>query len=217
MIRSIVFILIIALLISPSITGQNPDLDQLVKGLQLKYNRLSSLTADFTQIYTGRGEKSRRESGHVFLKKPGKMRWDYLEPEKKLFVSDGKTIYEYVDSEKYATKSSVRESDDFRTPFMFLLGRGNLRGEFKLIEFSQESPVKAGNKVLRMVPKRNQDFREIIIEIIPETLQISRFSLIEDDGDRSDFLFSNIRENVPASAGQFTFKPPTGVEVREND
>jgi len=198
-------------------SAQTSDLDQLTRALQAKYNKLSSLAADFTQIYNAPGERTRRESGRLLLQKPGKMRWDYTAPENKLFVSDGRVIYEYVPAEKIATKTPVKESDDLRAPFMFLLGRGNLRRDFSRIEFASESPVKAGNKVLRMIPKRTQDFRELLIEVEPNSLQIARLSLIDGSGGRSDFLFANIRENAPTSALQFTFKPPVGVEVRDND
>lgn len=195
--------------------GQSSELDQLIDGLQTKYNKLSSLSADFTQIYTG--SQTRRESGRLLLKKPGKMRWDYTTPETKLFISDGKTLYEYVPAEKYASKSSIRDSGDMRAPFAFLLGRGNLRRDFKKIEFAKEAPARAGNKVLRMTPKRAADFRELLVEIEPSSLQIARLTLIEGGGSRSDFLFSNLQENPPVSAAQFVFKAPPGVEIKTND
>lgn len=192
------------------------DLNQLINGLQAKYNQISSLAADFTQIYNAPGQKSRRESGHLLLKKPGKMRWDYTAPEPKLFISDGKWLYEYVPAEKYASRTAIKESGDMRAPFAFLLGRGNLRRDFKTIELARESPVRAGNTVLRMVPKRAADFRELVLEIEPGTLRIARLTLIESGGARSDFLFSNVQENAPAGPAQFVFKAPAGVEVQTN-
>jgi len=217
------FLLALLLINPPAICAQTnikPDarseLDQLIDALQVKYNKLSSLAADFSQVYTAPGQRERRESGRLLLKKPGKMRWDYTSPETKLFLSDGKWLYEYVPSEKYATRSSIKEAGDLRSPFAFLLGRGNLRSDFKRIEFAGESPIKAGNKVLRLVPKRAQDFKELLVEIEPKSLQIYRLSIIEPDGERSDFLFTNVRENVTAPATQFTFKAPPGVEVRDN-
>jgi outer membrane lipoprotein carrier protein len=199
------------------VSAPSSELDQVVRGLQRKYNKLKTLSVDFTQVYTSPSEGTRQESGHLLLRKPGRMRWDYTSPENKLFVSNGRVMYEWVPTDKYATKMSVKESDDMRAPFMFLLGRGNLRGDFKLIEFAKESPARAGNKVLRMIPKRAQEFQELIIEVEPNSLQLSRLSFIDDDGSRSDFLFSNVRENIPAKLGLFTFKPPPGVEVREID
>ncbi|MCI0336474.1 MAG: outer membrane lipoprotein chaperone LolA [Acidobacteria bacterium] len=198
-------------------SAQSSELEQLISALQRKYNKLSSLAADFTQIYTSRSESTRRESGRLLLKKPGRMRWDYTTPESKLFISNGKVFYEYVPSEKFATRTSVKESDDLRAPFMFLLGRGNLRRDFKRIELAQEAPARAGNKVLRLTPKRTQEFRELLIEVDSGNLQISRLSFVDSNGARSDFLFSNMRENAPANEEQFNFKPPAGVEVRNND
>lgn len=205
-------LILILLLLAPFAAAQNTELDRIVDSLQTKYNKLTSLAADFTQIYNAPGERARRESGRLLLKKPGRMRWDYASPEEKLFVCDGKSIYEYVPAEKFATRSAVKESDDLRAPFAFLLGRGNLRRDFKRIEFATESPARAGNRVLRLVPKRSANFRELLIEIDPASLQLSRLTMIEPNGARSDFLFSNVRENVATSEAQF--KPPAGVEMR---
>lgn len=192
------------------------ELDRLVNGLQSKYNKVSSLSADFTQVHTSRDQRERRENGHLLLKKPGRMKWDYIAPEEKHFISDGKWLYEYIPAEKAVTRSSIKETGDMRAPFAFLLGQGKLRSEFRRIEFSDESPVKAGNKVLRMIPRHLQDFDELRIELDPDTFQIERLSLIEPDRDRSDFIFSNMKENVPAPSAEFAFKAPPGVEVRDN-
>lgn len=210
------YIALLLTLLSLSIPQRGNELDAFVRGLQSKYNRISSLSADFTQIHHGRSGQSRRESGRLLLRKPGKMRWDYSAPERKLFISDGKWIYEYVPTDGYATRTRVKESDDLRAPFMFLLGRGDLKRDFRDIRFSPESPIRAGNRVIRMVPKRQLDFRELHIEFDPGSLQLARISFVDTDGSRSDFLFSNIRENVQAPASQFVFQAPPGVEVRSD-
>ncbi|MGH9801917.1 MAG: outer membrane lipoprotein chaperone LolA [Blastocatellia bacterium] len=215
MLKKLLAFLFLFCVCQPMAVGQTSELDQLIDGLQTKYNKLASLSADFTQMYNS-GSQSRRESGRVLLKKPGKMRWDYTSPEAKLFISDGKSLYEYVPAEKYASKSSIKDSGDMRAPFAFLLGRGNLRRDFKKIEFAKETPARAGNKVLRMIPKRAADFRELLVEVEPSSLQIARLTLIEGGGSRSDFLFSNVRENSPVSDAQFIFKAPASVEVRSN-
>lgn len=216
MLKKFFALLFLICVCQPMAVGQSSELDQLIDRLQAKYNKLTSLSADFTQIYNS-GSQTRRESGRVLLKKPGKMRWDYTTPEAKLFISDGKTLYEYVPAEKYASKSSIRDSGDMRAPFAFLLGRGNLRRDFKKIEFAKEAPARAGNKVLRMAPKRAADFRELLVEVEPSSLQIARLTLIESGGSRSDFLFSNVQENPAVNAAQFVFKAPPGVEIKTND
>src|SRR5581483_206283 len=72
------------------------ELEQLITALQSKYDKLTTLAADFTPVYHAPGERVRREGGRLLLKKPGRMRWDYTTPESKLFVSDCKWLYEYV-------------------------------------------------------------------------------------------------------------------------
>ncbi|MEY4167872.1 MAG: LolA family protein [Blastocatellia bacterium] len=205
-----------ALLLAP-LSGQvtvNSELNRLVDNLQDKYNRLTSLSAAFVQIHTEPGDRARRESGRLLLRKPGRMRWDYDGPEKKLYLSDGKSVYEYVATDGYATRMSLRESDDWRAPFAFLLGRGNLRRDFSRIEFDSESPGRAGNRVLRLIPKKEQDFRFLLVEVDPATLQLARLSFVSRQGARSDFLFSGLQENVPAAESRFGL--PAGVEVRSN-
>jgi len=192
------------------------ELDRMINGLQSKYNKISTLSADFAQVHTSRDQRERRESGRLLLKKPGRMKWDYTDPEEKHFISDGKWLYEYIVAEKSITRSSLKETGDMRAPFAFLLGQGNLRQEFRRIEFAKESPVKAGNKVLRLLPKHLQDFDELLLEFDPTSFQLERLSIVEPDRDRSDFLFSNIKENVNAPSAEFTFKAPPGVEVRDN-
>ncbi len=193
------------------------ELSRLIDGLQAKYKRLSTMSADFTQVYTAPRERTRRESGHLLLKKPGKMRWEYTSPESKLFVCDGKLLIEYVPAEGIATRTSVRETSDLRAPFMFLLGRGDLRRDFRRIEWAAEAPIRAGYRVLRLTPKQTQDFRELLVEVDPATLQLARLSFVDVDGGRSDFVFSNVRENLPASDLQFRFEPPAGVKVIDGE
>ncbi len=196
--------------------GAQSDLDRMINGLQSKYNKISTLSAEFAQVHTSRDQRERRENGRLLLKKPGRMKWDYTAPEEKHFISDGKWLYEYVPAEKSVTRSSIKETGDMRAPFAFLLGQGNLRQEFRRIEFAKESPVNAGNKVLRLLPKHLQDFDELLIEFDPNSFLIERLSIIEPDRDRSDFIFSNIKENVSAPSAEFAFKAPPGVEVRDN-
>lgn len=208
------FVVAALLLSVPGLVSVDAELDRLVDGLQAKYNRLTSLSAAFVQIHTQPGEGVRRESGRLLLKKPGRMRWDYDGPEKKLYLSDGKSVYEYVSTDGFATRMSLRDSDDWRAPFAFLLGRGNLRSDFKRIDFDLESPSRAGNRVLRLIPKREQEFKVLLVEVDPVTLQLVRLSFVDRQGARSDFLFSGMQENVPAAEARFAL--PTGIEVRQN-
>src|SRR5262245_49140335 len=174
-------LLLAFLFINALAVSAQTDLDKAINGVQGKYNKISSLSAEFSHIHTERGQRERRESGRLLLKKPGKMKWNYTSPEEKLFVSDGKYLFEYVKADNYVTRSSVTDSEDLRAPFAFLLGQGDLRREFRRIEFAKESPLKAGNKVLRLLPKHLQDFEELLIEFDSFSYEMARLSVVQSD------------------------------------
>ncbi|HJQ26564.1 MAG TPA: outer membrane lipoprotein chaperone LolA [Blastocatellia bacterium] len=193
------------------------NLAALIDGLQNKYSRMQGLAADFTQIYYGADGRTASESGHLLLKRPSKARWEYTQPERKLFVSDGRQIFFYVYGERQATVASVKESADPQIPFLFLLGRGNLRRDFKRIEVAAgERPAAAGNLVLLLVPKRApEEFRQLLVEVSPATVAVQRMVIFERNGSRMDFTLTNLRENFAAPESEFRFTPPPGVTLRK--
>src|SRR5258706_14987722 len=86
-------------------------LDQVIRALETRYNRLETLKANFTQLYREDDRAApREEAGLVYLKKPGRMRWEYTRPEVKLFVSDGKIFYFYVPADRQVTRMPAAES-----------------------------------------------------------------------------------------------------------
>lgn len=195
-------------------TDKSIDVKKLVVALQTRYGAMKGLAANFTQIYSSSGQRL-KEEGTLLLKRPGKMRWEYRRPEEKLFLADGKNVYFYVPSERQVSITPIKEADDPRTPFIFLLGKTDLDKYFKTIEVSHtETPVTAGNVVLEFVPKKvNNTLKSLYAEVDAQHLQLSRLVLINGVGERSDFLLSNFRENYAINDDQFTFVPPAGVKV----
>ena len=93
-----------------------------------RYNHLQTLQAEFTETYRGAGVE-RTESGTLWLKKPGKMRWEYRSPKEKLFLSDGKDAWFYLPGDRQVRRTSVKKLDDLRSPLAFLLGKTKLEKE----------------------------------------------------------------------------------------
>lgn len=208
--------LLLLLLVPLSAFGQAkaPSLERLLAALQAKYARVRTLQADFVQLYTVAGSRPRREEGTVVLARPRRMRWHYRQPEEKLFISDGERVYLYVPAERQVIRAKIREAEDIRAAFAFLLGELDLRRLFARIERVGDPPLQAGHIVVRFVPKDARfGFSELIAEIAPASLHIVRVSIRELDGARSDFLFSNIRENVPVPRSAFALVIPPGVQV----
>ena len=73
----------------------------LARDLQAKYRPRRRLLSRLRALYRGGVLKQQAtERGRLLVKKPGKMRWEYTAPEKKLFVSDGLKIYSYIPQDR---------------------------------------------------------------------------------------------------------------------
>ena len=109
-----------------------PDVHAIAQAVDERYNHLHTLQTDFTEIYRGAGTE-RTESGTLWLKKPGKMRWEYRSPREKLFLSDGKDAWFYVPGERQVRRTAVKKLDDLRSPLAFLLGKTKLEKELQAL------------------------------------------------------------------------------------
>ena len=191
------------------------DVRKLADSVDRHYNHLASMKTDFTEVYKG-GGMTRTEHGTMWLKKPGKMRWEYRTPREKLFVSDGKTAWFYVPGEKQARRAKVKDLDDLRSPLAYLLGKTKLEKEFEGLSLAPDKkPETAGDIVLRGVPKSMADrVSQVLLEITPES-RIAGIYVEELDGSSTDFRFQNERPNVQVADDRFRFSPPPGVETME--
>lgn len=187
---------------------------EFVRELESSYKGVQSLRADFTQSY-GWGDRSRVESGTVYFARGGRMRWEYREPQEKLFISNGKQVLLYVPEEKQLTRTKVKSSEDVRVPFRLLLSRLDLDKVFGEIEYAGDAlKAEPGNRVLRAIPKHGDDsgIHEVFMEITSD-FHIRKLVVVYADRSRMSFAFKDTVRNVRVKSGLFEFTPPPGTEV----
>ena len=186
---------------------------EMARLLQAHYNTVRDFTAEFTHQYHGGVlRQSLSESGHVKIKKPGRMYWTYTTPEKKEFVSDGAKIYTYVPDDKLVVIADMPKGNEASTALLFLTGQGDLVRDFR-----PALPKNQPNGLwqLDLVPKTTQaDFTSLSLVIDPRTLALRGLSSTDAQDGQSTFIFRSLRENTGLADNQFAFKIPRGVEVR---
>lgn len=212
-----VFFLAVLLLASPVNLAARPDVHSVAAAVDDHYNHLQTLQADFTENYQGSG-LGRTESGTLWLKKPGKMRWEYRSPEEKLFIGDGKDAWLYLPAEKQVRKSSMRKLEDLRSPLAFLLGKTKLQKELQGLSFAPDVQTwKPGNSILRGVPRGLEDrVRQVLLEITPEH-RISRILIYGADESITEYRFDDQKENVEIPDRRFRFTVPADAELVEQE
>jgi outer membrane lipoprotein carrier protein len=199
--------------------GASPTLDvhAIAQAVDNRYNHLQTLQAEFTETYRGAGIE-RTESGSLWLKKSGKMRWEYRSPKEKLFLSDGKDAWFYLPGDHQVRRSSAKKLDDLRSPLGFLLGKTRLEKELDGLSAAPDmAPVTPGNTMLRGVPKGMADrVNQVVLEITPD-YHIARIQFEEADESVTEYHFSGQRENVAIADQLFRFSPPPGVEIVDGE
>jgi outer membrane lipoprotein carrier protein len=183
--------------------------ESLVRRIEQRHARTKDLEARFIQSYrSGLLGRELVERGVVSIKRPGRMRWEYQEPEEKLFVSDGQTFYFYVPEDRQVI---VQEQDEQRSlAARLLFGQGGLLDEF---EATLEEPFEEGVLRLRLDPRsEDSELERAYIDLEPSGLV--RSILLEDlQGNRTRFRFEDVRENRGLADRLFRFEIPPGVEV----
>lgn len=198
-------------------TNTNVAIDQEAQAIDEHYNHLHTLEAQFTETYRGSGME-RSEAGTLWLKKPGKMRWEYRSPRAKLFVSNGRDAWFYVPGDKQARETPIRKLEDIRSPLAFLLGKTKLQKELQALSYAPDvTPANPNDVVLRGIPLGMQDqISSVLLEVNPEH-QIVRIVMDGVDGATTEYRFDQILENVPVADSRFQFTPPAGTETVEGD
>jgi outer membrane lipoprotein carrier protein len=207
--------LISVLAASVSLRGAEPTAAELAQSLQRKYDTIRDFSADFVHNYkSGALRKQLTEKGHLLIKKPGKMRWEYTAPEQKLFVSDGVKIYSYIPQDKQVVVSNVPPDDTAAAPALFLAGKGNLVRDFTAALTEVPAGMPAGTKALKLVPKTPQpDYDWIVLFVDQTTLGLRGLMSTDAQGGTSTFSFANLKENVNLTDKEFAFQMPRGVDV----
>jgi len=197
----------------PLLAASAPEtrLEPLLKAIELRYNRAKSLKLNFTETYTIPKRSSQTESGVLFLRKPGRMRWDYTSPPGKLFISDGKSVYLYTPDSNRVEHSQLKQTEDMRAPLAFLLGKLNFYKEFRKFELRRDGTE---TWIVAEPTSENLPYTQVEFSVAPDA-RIKRLKVIGQDLSALDFTFENESVNPPLEVGLFAFHMPPGAEMAE--
>lgn len=194
-----VLILLITPLYAVSATSSDADL------LKDKLAQFKQINAQFSQVVTSAdGKILNKSQGTLAISRPGKFRWEVLTPEEDLIISDGVTMWMY--NPFIEQVSLINLSDAIAgTPFVLLSGATQEQWAKYVIK-------KQGNQFMIKTQDASAPQNSFIFEF-DSTGNISRFEVIEAQGQRSDFTLTYPQKMEKMSADYFTFTIPEGVEI----
>ena len=207
--KKLILLLAVLAFFLPALSFAQDDAAAVVSKLQSKYESITSIKADFTQEVSSKGMPAMKSEGKVWLKKPGKMRWEYKKPAKDLIVSDAKTIWLYQpDLNQVIQRPASLSASSMATDF--LSGIGSVEKEFVV----KLAPLESANHVLILTPKQEQaSLKKLILEVNKENSIVEKTTITDHFGNQTAVTFTDIKLNASIKDSLFRYTPPRGAAV----
>ena len=209
--KTLLTVLVLLLIVPAPAPAQS--LDEVVQGIEGAYGKMTDLTGEFTQTSFNKSlNQTIPARGSVYLKKGGKLRWEYLEPTKQEIVSDGKTLWVYTPTLNQVNVGPAPEA--LAGPAgSFLAGLGKLPEHFGVRFLNMAQPRDAeGNVVLDLTPRQTMPtLARLILSLEPKTWQVRRAVVYDQFENTVTMRFTKMTVNGGLKDSLFTFVPPKGA------
>jgi len=212
-------LLVVALLaVAVPVGAAAPTLDEAVQRLETTYQGLRDLKAEFRQAAFNRTLNQTTEAkGTLYLKKPGKLRWEYTTPTPQEIVSDGQKLWVYTPELKQVNVTAAPQA--LAGPAgSFLQGLGQVREQFEVRFLNPAQPTDAdGNVVLNLTPKNPQPLlARLVLSVDQRSGLVQKAVLYDELGNEVRLAFLDVAVNPGLSDKLFVFTPPPGAVVVGN-
>lgn len=184
--------------------------DEVVAQVENRYAN-QGFTANFMQQSTIRAlQITDFAEGRLAMVYPGKMRWEYLEPEKQLIIANNNQLWVYRPADNQVMTGDPRSFFSIGKGASFLSDITTLRKNFK-VTFPEN--VMTSDYRLKLTPlTQHPDIAEILLTVTRSDFKIYQISTINHYGDTTDIELFDIKFVTPDESN-FTFTIPGGVDV----
>jgi outer membrane lipoprotein carrier protein len=193
--------------------AQSPTLDEVIRGIETAYGKMTDLKGEFVQSALNKSLNQTIDAkGVVYLKKGGKLRWEYAEPTKQEIVSDGKTIWIYTPQLNQVNTGAAPEALSGPAG-SFLSGLGKLRQHFNVRFLNPAQPRDAdGNVVLDLTPKQPlPTLARLVLALDSKSYDVRKAVVYDQFENTVTMTFTTLVVNGGLPDKLFVFTPPKGT------
>jgi outer membrane lipoprotein carrier protein len=204
----------LALLAPQAALAARPPEKEVVAKMQAFYDKAKDVKGKFKQVYTDSLYNRQRTSyGYLYVKKPGMLRFNYVKPERKSFIADGKVLWVHEPEDKQAFRNPL-DTSTLSTALTFLLGKGDLTKEFSAeYHKGKEKLGSPDDLVLKLTPRKaTVQYKHLIVAIKPGDYSVGE-SMLVTKHSRNHFILTKVKINTKLSSRSFRFKPPADTRV----
>ena len=195
------------------VTAQTPTLDDVIRGVEGAYGKMTDLKGEFTQSALNKSLNQTIDAkGVVYLKKGGKLRWEYAEPTRQEIVSDGKTIWIHTPQLNQVNTGAAPEALSGPAG-SFLSGLGKLRQHFNVRFLNPAQPKDAdGNVVLDLTPKQPlPTLARLVLSLDANSYDVRKAVVYDQFDNTVTMTFTKVAVNTGLPDKLFVFTAPKGT------
>ncbi|NOR13197.1 MAG: hypothetical protein GQ545_08090 [Candidatus Aminicenantes bacterium] len=176
-----------------------------------------SFQANFEQFYySATISTPLHEKGKLYFKKPNLMKWEYQDPEEKVFLIKDDLFWDYNKEEKQLIKYDLSQGEQNTEVISLLSGKVSLLDNYS-VELNPFPTENANTIQIKLTPN-DEEFADtfLLLEIDEKTWFIQTLISFDWTGNRTEFRFSKIKTNVTLQNKTFELRVPPDVEIIEN-
>ena len=194
-----VFPLLIPLLFLAGLLYAAQELDVIKK----TYTEVSSVEARFQQkIYIQALKKERDSKGEFFYKRSKGFLWKYTAPKSKIFLYDGRAIWQEEEDKSFVVKEKV-DKERMQGNFLDLVEDISRLDQFFAVK---EATKQNEGEILELSPKKEGTIQAARVWVDRNHF-VTRIEITEITGNVNTITFSSIRVNEALPDSLFVFKP----------
>lgn len=190
-------------------------LEQILDRLEKHYTG-NNFKAEFIQESTVKAMQiTDFASGKMFVRYPGKMRWEYEKPEKQVIITDGFKLWIYRPADNQVMTGSAPAFFSDGKGASFLSDITLVRKKFHITlgeskdDFFYELKLKPLEKTL--------DVTDIRLSVTKNTFTVIRVITYNSYGDENRIEFLNHKFKADLKDSLFSFEAPEGADVLQMD
>jgi outer membrane lipoprotein carrier protein len=204
-------LLVLAFASAPALAAPESAND-VVDQVQKFYTNINQVTATFQQtVHNAQFGTDKTSTGTVWIKKPGKMRWDYIEKKnnadrlKKAFISNGTTLFDVEPDNQQVIKKDL-QNDVMPVAVTFLYGKGNLKNDFNAQLDANSGYGGKGDLVLKLTPKQpSAQYKNLYLVVDPKDFHAKESIIVDSSNNVNHFTFFAPNFDKPINDSAFEF------------
>jgi outer membrane lipoprotein carrier protein len=201
------------LLLAPALAHPLQSPQEAALNIEKAFASLHSLQADFEQAYYSASLATPlQEKGKLYLEKPDRMRWEYAEPERNVFVYKEGVSLAYFPEDNQLFRHALSPEEKNWAIFTLLTGGARIADAYTIepAEFPSDrrAPVQ-----IKLTPKTEGEISYILLEADPGTWLIDKAVFLDWAGNKQEFHFHAFKLNPRIAARTFELDVPADCEV----